>query len=116
MKNTHIEHPEDTILTGDLSFLDSLRMEHHLSTKIDGAPAIRRRDARAAAAERLPRGGAGASVEPAALAHRVILQSHRTCIGPSAPLRLLMLHRHSAHAQVRALCSLACCVPSADDA
>ena len=40
MKNTHIEHPEDTILTGDLSFLDSLRMEHHLSTKIDGAPAI----------------------------------------------------------------------------
>ena len=40
MKNTHIEHPEDTILTGDLSCLDSLLNPGHLSVKIDGAPAI----------------------------------------------------------------------------
>ena len=40
MKNTHIEHPEDTILTGDLSVLDWLTGDSYLSTKIDGAPAI----------------------------------------------------------------------------
>ena len=40
MKNTHIEHPEDTILTGDLSVLDWFTADSHLSTKIDGAPAI----------------------------------------------------------------------------
>ena len=40
MKNLHIEHPEDTILTGDLSVLDSFLSEGHLSVKIDGAPAI----------------------------------------------------------------------------
>jgi len=40
MKNTHIEHPEDTILTGDLSVLDSFLSEGYLSVKIDGAPAI----------------------------------------------------------------------------
>ena len=39
-KNTHIEHPEDTILTGDLSVLDLLMAEGHLSVKMDGAPAI----------------------------------------------------------------------------
>ena len=39
-KNTHIEHPEDTILTGDLSVLDLLMAEGNLSVKIDGAPAI----------------------------------------------------------------------------
>ena len=39
-QNKHIEHPEDTILTGDLSCLDSLLSEGHLSVKIDGAPAI----------------------------------------------------------------------------
>jgi len=39
-QNKHISHPEDTILTGDLSCLDSLLSEGHLSVKIDGAPAI----------------------------------------------------------------------------
>ena len=40
MQNKHIEHPEDTILTGDLSVLDLLLTDGHLSTKMDGAPAI----------------------------------------------------------------------------
>jgi hypothetical protein len=40
MKNTHLEHPEDTILTGDLSVLDWFTAKGHLSVKIDGAPAI----------------------------------------------------------------------------
>jgi hypothetical protein len=40
MKNTHLEHPEDTILTGDLSVLDWFTTEGNLSVKIDGAPAI----------------------------------------------------------------------------
>ena len=39
-KILHIEHPEDTILTGDTSFLQSIKGEQHLSVKIDGAPAI----------------------------------------------------------------------------
>ena len=42
MKNTHIEHPEDSILTGDLSVLDwfcSMRGAK-ASLKIDGSPAI----------------------------------------------------------------------------
>ena len=40
MKNTHLEHPEDSILTGDLSVLDWFLTESDLSVKIDGAPAI----------------------------------------------------------------------------
>ena len=40
MKNTHLEHPEDCILTGDLSVLDWFTAGGHLSVKIDGAPAI----------------------------------------------------------------------------
>lgn len=40
MQNKHLEHPEDTILTGDLTVLDALLNEGHLSVKIDGAPAI----------------------------------------------------------------------------
>ena len=40
MKNTHLEHPEDSILTGDLSVLDWFLAESELSVKIDGAPAI----------------------------------------------------------------------------
>lgn len=40
MKNTHLEHPEDTILTGDLSVLDWFVNPGNLSLKIDGAPAI----------------------------------------------------------------------------
>ena len=39
-KILHIEHPEDTILTGDTSFLQSIKSEFHLSVKVDGAPAI----------------------------------------------------------------------------
>ena len=40
MKNTHLQHPEDTILTGDLSVFDWFLADSDLSVKIDGAPAI----------------------------------------------------------------------------
>jgi hypothetical protein len=40
MKNTHLEHPEDSILTGDLSILDWFLTNGQISAKIDGAPAI----------------------------------------------------------------------------
>ena len=40
MQNKHIEHPEDLILTGDLTVLDQMLTEGYLSTKMDGAPAI----------------------------------------------------------------------------
>tara|TARA_B100000902_G_C27204817_1_gene861027 strand:+ start:112 stop:1008 length:897 start_codon:yes stop_codon:yes gene_type:complete len=41
MQNTHLEHPEDSILTGDLSVLDWFSApDSFVSTKIDGAPAI----------------------------------------------------------------------------
>jgi hypothetical protein len=40
MKNTHLQHPEDSILTGDLSVLDWFLAESDLSVKIDGSPAI----------------------------------------------------------------------------
>jgi len=40
MQNKHIEHPEDTILTGDLTALDWFEAAGTLSVKIDGAPAI----------------------------------------------------------------------------
>tara|TARA_Y100000589_G_scaffold187843_1_gene177806 strand:+ start:1854 stop:2801 length:948 start_codon:yes stop_codon:yes gene_type:complete len=40
MKNTHLQHPEDSILSGDLSVLDWFLAESDLSVKIDGAPAI----------------------------------------------------------------------------
>jgi hypothetical protein len=40
MKNTHLEHPEDSILTGDLSVLDWFVTPGNMSVKIDGAPAI----------------------------------------------------------------------------
>lgn len=40
MKNTHLEHPEDSILNGDLSVLDWFTSPGNLSVKIDGAPAI----------------------------------------------------------------------------
>jgi hypothetical protein len=40
MKNIHLEHPEDSILNGDLSVLDWFTESGYLSTKIDGAPAI----------------------------------------------------------------------------
>ena len=40
MQLKHIEHPEDSILTGDLSVLDWFVTESNISAKIDGAPAI----------------------------------------------------------------------------
>ncbi len=40
MKNLHIEHPEDSILTGDLTVLDWFVTTGHLSVKMDGSPAI----------------------------------------------------------------------------
>ena len=40
MKNTHLEHPEDTILTGDLTVLDWFVNPGTMSVKIDGAPAV----------------------------------------------------------------------------
>ena len=40
MKNKHIEHPEDSILNGDLSVLNWFTADSHISVKIDGSPAI----------------------------------------------------------------------------
>ena len=40
MQNKHLEHPEDTILTGDMGVLDCLMSDGDLSVKMDGAPAI----------------------------------------------------------------------------
>lgn len=41
MKNTHLEHPEDSILTGDLSVLDWFsEPDSFISIKMDGAPAL----------------------------------------------------------------------------
>ena len=41
MQNKHLEHPEDTILTGDLSVLNWFSdPESTISVKIDGAPAV----------------------------------------------------------------------------
>ena len=40
MKNTHLEHPEDFILSGDLSVLNWFTADSNISAKIDGAPAI----------------------------------------------------------------------------
>ena len=41
MQNKHIEHPEDTILTGDLSVLNWMcEPDSFISVKIDGSPAI----------------------------------------------------------------------------
>jgi len=40
MQNKHIEHPEDSILNGDLSVLNWFSADSHLSVKIDGSPAI----------------------------------------------------------------------------
>ena len=40
MQNKHIEHPEDSILNGDLSVLNWFSADSHISVKIDGSPAI----------------------------------------------------------------------------
>ena len=40
-KNLHLEHPEDAIMTGDLSLLDWFDCKiNNLSVKMDGAPAV----------------------------------------------------------------------------
>lgn len=39
-QNIHLEHPEDSILTGDLSVLDWFTADSIVSVKMDGAPAI----------------------------------------------------------------------------
>ena len=36
----HIEHPEDMVLSGELSVLNWFTADSHISTKIDGSPAI----------------------------------------------------------------------------
>ena len=41
MKNTHLEHPEDSILSGNLSVLDWFTsIDNTISAKIDGSPAV----------------------------------------------------------------------------
>ena len=40
MQLKHIEHPEDTILTGDLSAINWFITQGKISLKIDGCPAI----------------------------------------------------------------------------
>ena len=40
MQNLHLQHPEDSILMGDLSALDWFTTGGEVSVKIDGAPAI----------------------------------------------------------------------------
>lgn len=40
MKNTHLEHFEDLILTGDLSVLSFFEKDYQISLKIDGSPSI----------------------------------------------------------------------------
>ena len=40
MQNLHLQHPEDSILTGDLEVLDWFTEPAHVSVKIDGCPAI----------------------------------------------------------------------------
>ena len=39
-KNLHLEHPEDSILNGDLSVLNWFTADSNISAKIDGSPAI----------------------------------------------------------------------------
>ena len=40
MQNIHIEHPEDSILNGDLSVLNWFTANSNVTVKIDGSPAI----------------------------------------------------------------------------
>ena len=40
MQNKHLEHPEDEILTGNLSVLDWFSADSTISVKMDGSPAI----------------------------------------------------------------------------
>lgn len=40
MKNIHLQHPEDSILSGDLKVLDWFVTPGHLSLKVDGSPSL----------------------------------------------------------------------------
>ena len=40
MQNKHLQHPEDSILTGDLEVLDWFTEPAYVSAKVDGCPAI----------------------------------------------------------------------------
>ncbi len=40
MKNTHQEHVEDLLITGDLSILDFFNGDYEVSLKIDGSPSV----------------------------------------------------------------------------
>ena len=40
MQNKHLEHPEDCILTGDLSVLDWFSADSTISVKMDGSPSL----------------------------------------------------------------------------
>jgi hypothetical protein len=40
MKNIHLNHPEDEVLTGDLSILDWFTADSSVSVKVDGSPAL----------------------------------------------------------------------------
>ena len=40
MQNIHLEHPEDSVFTGDLSVLNWFTAKSYISIKIDGSPAI----------------------------------------------------------------------------
>ena len=40
MQNKHLEHPEDSVLSGDLNVLNWFTANGNISAKIDGAPAI----------------------------------------------------------------------------
>ena len=40
MQNKHLEHPEDSVISGDLNVLNWFTANGNISAKIDGAPAI----------------------------------------------------------------------------
>ena len=40
MQNKHLEHPEDSVISGDLNVLNWFTANSNISAKIDGSPAI----------------------------------------------------------------------------
>ena len=40
MQNKHLEHPEDSVISGDLNVLNWFTANDNISVKIDGSPAI----------------------------------------------------------------------------
>ena len=40
MQNKHLEHPEDSVISGDLNVLNWFTANGNISAKIDGSPAI----------------------------------------------------------------------------